>query len=145
MTRNLSVWNSLRPFSVGFDSIFEEFDRMLESTERYNSNYPPYNIRRINENDYKIEVALAGYSKDDIELELKDSTLSVRNKQKEKVVNDDSNEVIHKGISTRQFERAFTISEDIKVKNAELQNGLLNIDLERIIPDEKKARLINIS
>ena len=76
MTRNLSVWNSLRPFSVGFDSIFEEFDRMLESTERYNSNYPPYNIRKINENDYKIEVALAGYSKDDIELELKDSTLT---------------------------------------------------------------------
>ena len=104
MTRNLSVWNSLRPFSVGFDSIFEEFDRMLESTERYNSNYPPYNIRKINENDYKIEVALAGYSKDDIELELKDSTLTVRNKQKEKVVNDDSNGVIHKGISTRQFE-----------------------------------------
>jgi len=145
MTRNLSVWNSLRPFSVGFDSIFEEFDRMLESTERYNSNYPPYNIRKIDENDYKIEVALAGYSKDDIELELKDSTLTVRNKQKEKVVNDDSNGVIHKGTSTRQVERAFTISEDIKVKNAELQNGLLNIDLERIIPEEKKARLINIS
>ncbi len=59
MTRNLSVWNSLRPFSVGFDSIFEEFDRMLESTERHNSNYPPYNIHRINENNYKIEVALA--------------------------------------------------------------------------------------
>ena len=144
MTRNLSVWNSLRPFSVGFDSIFEEFDRMLESTERYNSNYPPYNIRKISDNDYKIEVALAGYSKDDIELELKDSTLTVRNKQKEKVVNDVSNDVIHKGISTRQFERAFTISEDIKVKNAELQNGLLNIVLERIVPEEKKARLINI-
>ncbi len=145
MTRNLSVWNSLRPFSVGFDSIFEEFDRMLESTERYNSNYPPYNIRKINENDYKIEVALAGYSKDDIELELKDSTLTVRNKAKEKIVNEDSNGVIHKGISTRQFERAFTISEDIKVKNAELNNGLLNIDLERIVPEEKRARLININ
>ena len=145
MTRNLSVWNSLRPFSVGFDSIFEEFDRMLESTERYNSNYPPYNIRKINENDYKIEVALAGYSKDDIELELKDSTLTVRNKQKEKVVNDDSNGVIHKGISTRQFERAFTIAEDIKVKNAELKNGLLLINLERIIPEEKKPRLIKVN
>lgn len=144
MTRNLSVWNSLRPFSVGFDSIFEEFDRMLESTERYNSNYPPYNIRRVNENDYKIEVALAGYSRDDIELELKENTLTVRNKKKEKVVNEEGNGVIHKGISTRQFERSFTISEDIKVKNAELINGLLNIDLERIVPEEKKARLINI-
>ena len=88
MTRNLSVWNSLRPFSVGFDSIFDEFDRMLESTERYSSNYPPYNIKRLNDTEYKIEVALAGYSKDDIELELKDSTLTVRNKPKEKIIND---------------------------------------------------------
>ena len=145
MTRDLSVWNSLRPFSVGFDSIFEEFDRMLESTERYSSNYPPYNIHKLNEKDYKIEIALAGYSKDDIELELKESTLTVRNKAKEKVIDEESNGVIHKGISTRQFERSFTISEDIKVKNAELNNGLLNIDLERIIPDEKKPRLIDIN
>jgi molecular chaperone IbpA len=145
MTRNLSVWNSLRPFSVGFDSIFEEFDRMLESTERYSSNYPPYNIHKLNEKDYKIEIALAGYSKDDIELEFKESTLTVRNKAKEKVVNEEGNGVIHKGISTRQFERSFTISEDIKVKNAELKNGLLNIDLERIIPEEKKSRLIEIN
>ena len=145
MTRNLSVWNSLKPFSVGFDSIFEEFDRMLDSTERYNSNYPPYNICKLNDNDYKIEVALAGYSRDDIEIELKDNTLTVRNKTKEKVVNDDSNGVIHKGISTRQFERTFTISEDIKVKNADLKNGLLSIDLERIVPEEKKPRLININ
>ena len=145
MTRNLSVWNSLRPFSVGFDSIFEEFDRMLESPERYNSNYPPYNIHKLSDNNYKIEVALAGFSKEDIELELKDSTLTIRNKTKEKVINDESNGVIHKGISTRQFERSFTISEDIKVKNAELKNGLLNIDLERIIPDEKKERVIKIS
>ena len=145
MTRNLSVWNSLRPFSVGFDSIFEEFDRMLESTERYNSNYPPYNIHKSNETNYKIEIALAGYSKDDIELELKENTLTVRNKTKEKVINENGNGVIHKGIATRQFERSFTISEDIKVKSAELKNGLLNIDLERIIPEEKKSRLIEIN
>ena len=138
MTRNLSVWNSLRPFSVGFDSIFDEFDRMLESTERYSSNYPPYNINKLNDNDYKIEVALAGYSKDDIELELKENTLTVRNKSKEKVINGESNGIIHKGISTRQFERSFTLSEDIKVKNAELKNGLLSVSLERIIPEEKK-------
>ena len=144
MNRNLSVWNSLRPFSVGFDSIFDEFDRMLESTERYSTNYPPYNIKRVNDTDYRIEVALAGYSKDDIEVELKDSALTVRNKSKEQTVDEKGNGVIHKGISTRQFERAFTISEDIKVKDAELKNGLLTIDLERIIPDEKKPRLIEI-
>ena len=144
MTRNLSVWNSLRPFSVGFDSIFDEFDRMLESTERYSTNYPPYNIKRVNDTNYRIEVALAGYDKDDIEVELKDSALTVRNKTKEQSIDEKGNGVIHKGISTRQFERAFTISEDIKVKDAELRNGLLTIDLERIIPDEKKPRLIDI-
>ena len=131
--------------ALSLNSMFEEFDRVLESTERYNSNYPPYNICKLSDNDYKIEVALAGHSKDDIELELKDSTLTVRNKIKEKVVNDESNGMIHKGISTRQFERSFTISEDIKVKHAELRNGLLNIDLERIVPEEKKSRLISIN
>ena len=144
MTRNLSVWNSLRPFSVGFDSIFDEFDRMLESTERYSTNYPPYNIKKVNDTDYRIEVALAGYDKDDIEVELKNSALTVRNKTKEQTIDEKGNGVIHKGISTRQFERAFTISEDIKVKDAELKNGLLTINLERIIPDEKKPRLIDI-
>ena len=144
MTRNLSIWNSLRPFSIGFDSIFDEFDRMLESTERYSSNYPPYNIKRLNDADYRIEVALAGYSKSDIEIELRDSALIVRNKAKEKMIDDKGDDVIHKGISTRQFERVFTISEDIKVKEAELKNGLLTIDLKRIIPDERKSRLINI-
>ena len=128
--------------SIGFDSMF---NRMMNfpSTQQ-ESGYPPYNIRKLNDNDYKIEIALAGYSRDDIELELKDSTLTVRNKTKEKVINEDANGVIHKGISTRQFERAFTISEDIKVKDAELKNGLLTIELERIIPDEKKPRLIEV-
>ena len=125
MNKNLSIWNSLRPYSIGFDSIFDEFDRMLESVDRghINTNYPPYNIKKIDENNYFIEVALAGFSKEDIDVELKDNTLTVRNKVKEKVIDGESNGVIHKGISTRQFERAFTIAEDIKVKNAELKNG----------------------
>ena len=144
MTRNLSVWNSLRPFSVGFDSIFDEFDRMLESSS-FNSNYPPYNIKKISESNYKIEVALAGFDKKDIEIELKENVLTIRSKNKNGAIDEKGNGVIHKGISTRQFERSFTISEDIKVKNAELKNGLLNISLERIIPEEKKSRLINIS
>ena len=147
MNKNLSIWNSLRPYSVGFDSIFDEFDRMLESVDRghINANYPPYNIKKIDENNYFIEVALAGFSKEDIDVELKDNTLTVRNKVKEKVIDGESNGVIHKGISTRQFERAFTIAEDIKVKNAELKNGLLLINLERIIPEEKKPRLIKVN
>ena len=121
MTRNLSVWNSLRPFSVGFDSMFDEFDRMLDSVDRghLNTNYPPYNIRKVEEDNYKIEIALAGFSKEDIEVEIKDRTLTVRNKTKEKVINEESNRVIHKGISTRQFDRSFTIAEDIKVTEVE--------------------------
>ena len=147
MNKNLSIWNSLLPYSIGFDSIFDEFDRMLESVDRghINTNYPPYNIKKIDENNYFIEVALAGFSKEDIDVELKDNTLTVRNKVKEKVIDGEANGVIHKGISTRQFERAFTIAEDIKVKNAELKNGLLLINLERIIPEEKKPRLIKVN
>ena len=144
MTNALTIFNQLRPHTIGYDSIFDHFNDMFESSG-LQTNYPPYDIIKQNDTKYDIQVALTGYSKEDIELELKENTLTVRNKQKEKVVNEDSNSVIHKGISTRQFERAFTISEDIKVKNAELQNGLLNIDLERIIPEEKKARLISIS
>ena len=143
MNRNISIWNSLRPFSVGFDSIFDEFDRMLESSE-FNSNYPPYNIKRESDNDYKIEVALAGFDKKDIEVEIKDSTLTIRNKNVEKVVDENGEDIIHKGISTRKFQRSFTISEEVKVKEAELKNGLLTINLEKIIPEEKKPRLINI-
>ena len=147
MNKNLSIWNSLRPYSVGFDSIFDEFDRMLESVDRghINANYPPYNIKKIDENNYFIEVALAGFSKEDIDVELKDNTLTIRNKVKEKVIDNEINGVIHKGISTRQFERAFTIAEDIKIKDAELKNGLLSINLERIIPEEKKPRLIKVN
>ena len=88
MTRNLSVWNSLRPFSVGFDSVFEEFDRMLGSSE-FNSNYPPYNIKKVKENEYKIEIALAGFDKKDIEIELKENTLTVRNNTKNETIDED--------------------------------------------------------
>ena len=105
MNRNLSVWNSLRPFSVGFDSIFDEFDRMLESTERYSSNYPPYNIKRVNDTDYRIEVALAGYGKDDIEIELKDSTLAVRNKATDKTIDEKVTGKLVDVLSSDQYPR----------------------------------------
>ena len=104
-----------------------------------------YNIRKVEEDNYKIEIALAGFSKEDIEVEIKDRTLTVRNKTKEKVINEESNRVIHKGISTRQFERSFTIAEDIKVTEVELVNGLLSISLEKLIPEEKKPRLIKVN
>ena len=141
MTRNPSVWNSLRPFSVGFDSIFDEFDKMLESSERYNSNYPPYNINRVGENDYKIEVALAGFDKKDIEVEVEDGTLSIRS------VKEDTSEArgeIYRGIAYRKFERKFTLADSVVVNGAKLKDGMLTINLERVVPEEKKPRTITV-
>ena len=140
MTRNLSVWNSLRPFSVGFDSIFEEFDRMLESTERYNSNYPPYNIRKEGDYNFVIELALAGLSKDDLEIEVADGNLSVRSKDKK----EEEGELLHRGISYRKFSRSWTLADDVVVNEAKMENGMLLIYLEHVVPEEKKPRLVKI-
>ena len=142
MTRNLSVWNSLRPFSVGFDSIF---DRFFDMDLTRDSGYPPYNIRKINEAQYVIEIALAGFSKDDIEVEVTEGSLTIRSKkldEKEEDTSEDS--YVHKGIAKRTFLRCWTLSDDIFVKGADLKDGMLVINLEKVIPEEKKPRLITI-
>ena len=109
------------------------------------SNYPPYNIRKTGQDKYSIEIALAGFNKKDVEVEFEDNLLTVRTKQIDKS-NDknDDGEIIHKGISQRQFARSFTIADDVKVDGAELKDGLLTIACERILPDHKKKRLIEI-
>ena len=142
MTRDLSIWNSLRPFSIGFNSLFDDFDRMLDSSE-FVSNYPPYNISEVKNNDYKIEVALAGFDKKDILVEAKDNTLTIRSKREDKT-NEEVDGVLHRGIARRQFVRSFALGEDIKVKDAQLNNGLLTVDLEREVPEHKKPRLIEV-
>ena len=126
-------------FSVGFDSIF---DRFFDMDTTRDSGYPPYNIRKINEAQYVIEIALAGFSKDDIEIELTEGNLAVRSKKEEETNGDDS--FVHKGIAKRSFLRSWTLSDDIFVKGADLKDGMLIIDLEKVIPDEKKPRLIQI-
>ena len=110
-----------------------------------NQNYPPYNIRKTGKDNYSIEVALAGFNKNDVEVEFEDNLLTVRTKQfnKSEDKNEDG-EIIHKGISQRQFARSFTIADDVKVNGAELKDGLLTIACERILPDHKKKRLIDI-
>ena len=129
-------------FSVGFDSIFERFFDMDTTRD---SGYPPYNIRKINEAQYVIEIALAGFSKDDIEVEVTEGSLTIRSKkldEKEEETSEDS--YVHKGIAKRTFLRCWTLSDDIFVKGADLKDGMLVINLEKVIPDEKKPRLINI-
>ena len=126
-------------FSVGFDSIF---DRFFDMDTTRDSGYPPYNIRKINEAQYVIEIALAGFSKDDIEIELTEGNLAVRSKKEEETNGDDS--FVHKGIAKRSFLRSWTLSDDIIVQGADLKDGMLIINLEKVIPDEKKPRLIQI-
>ena len=142
MTRDLSIWNSLRPFSIGFNSLFDDFDRMLDSSE-FVSNYPHYNINQVKDNDYKIEVALAGFDKKDILVEAKDNTLTIRSKREDKA-NKEVDGVVHRGIASRQFTRSFALGDNIKVNDAKLENGLLTVDLEREIPEEEKPRLIEL-
>ena len=145
-SKDLSIFNSLRPFSIGFDDMFDQFESMPgNGGMTMQSNYPPYNIRKTGKDNYSIEVALAGFNKKDVEVEFEDNILTVRTKQLNK--SDDQNvdsEIIHKGISQRQFARSFTIADDVKVNAAELKDGLLTIACERILPDHKKKRLIDI-
>ena len=127
------------PFTVGFDDLF---DRLFDIDVNNNS-YPPYNILKVDDYNYVIEMALAGFNKDQIEIEIADNELSVRSKIKELKDNENKN-LIHQGISKRSFVRKFTVSDEIRVKNADLNDGMLRIKLEKIIPDHKKPKLIPI-
>ena len=140
----LSIFNQLRPVSVGFDNVFDHFERMFEDDFRVPSiNYPPYNIVKTGTNKYDIEVALAGYNKKDIDVSYEDNMLHIKSKKEDKEDKDEDG-VIHKGIAKRYFSKSFTIADDVEVKGAELKDGLLKVSLERIVPESKKPRTINI-
>ena len=151
-SKDLSIFNSLRPFSIGFDDMFDQFENMLGNGGlTMQSNYPPYNIRKTGKDNYAIEVALAGFNKNDVEVEFEDNLLTVRTKQVNISENErqsakqiENGEIIHKGISQRQFARSFTIADDVKVSGAELKDGLLTIACEKIVPEHKKKKLIEI-
>ena len=144
MNKNLSIFNNLRPYTVGFDDWFDHFEHMMDdSFFRGNSNFPPYNIVKTGDNTYDIELALAGFSKKDIEVEYKENMLTVKSKKQDEAKDEDGN-VIHRGISKRMFNKSFTIANDVEVKGAELKDGLLKVSLERIIPEHKKAKTIDI-
>ena len=144
-SKDLSIFNSLRPFSIGFDDMFDQFESMLgNGSLGVQTNYPPYNIRNAGKDKYAIEVAVAGFNKNDVEVEYEDNLLTVRTKQVKKSEDKSSDEVIHRGISQRSFARSFTIADDVKVNGAELKDGLLTIACERIVPEHKKKKLIEI-
>ena len=144
--KDLSIFNSLRPFSIGFDDMFDQFESLLGNGGlSAQSNYPPYNIRKAGKDKYAIEVAVAGFNKDDVEVEYEDNLLTVKTKKVDKAVEKDMDgEIIHRGISQRSFSRSFTIADDIKVEGAEIKDGLLKINCEKIVPEQKKRKLIPI-
>lgn len=144
---NLSIFNQLKPVTVGFDPIFDRFERMFDddffNAPTFNTNYPPYNIVRTGDYTYDIELALAGFGKDDINVTYEDGTVTVKSVQETKE-SEGKDGTIYRGISKRQFTKSFTIADDVEVKGAELKDGLLRVSLERIIPEAKKARSIEV-
>ena len=132
-------FNQLTPYAVGYDKMFEHLNSYV-SNNVTSTGFPPYNISKGGDYNYVIEMALAGFSKKDIEIEVADGTLTIRSTKE----NEESEDTIHRGISYRKFNRKFTIADDIIVKDASLENGMLQINLERIVPEEKKPRLIEV-
>ena len=135
-------YNHMTPYAVGFDRTFDRlFDYVTHQAE--STGYPPYNIQKTEDYKFEIEMALAGFDKKDIEIEVAEGVLTVKSlKDKDTVATDDY--TLYKGISQRNFTRKFTLADDIIVKGAELKNGMLTINLERIVPEEKKPQLIAV-
>jgi len=123
MTKNqLSIFNQLRPVTVGFDNVFDHFERMFND-DFFNVptvNYPPYNIVKTGANEYNVEVALAGFSRDDVSVEFAEGILTIKSKDRtESDKKDQDGDIIHKGISKRYFSKSFTVSDEVEIKGAE--------------------------
>ena len=135
-----SLWRDISPFAVGFDRTFDTLE-LLASSRAKEANYPPYNIRKVSEDQYTIELAVAGFEEKDIDIELIEETLTILgNRPKES-----SDGLLHQGLAARDFIKKFVLSDDMVVKGAALSNGMLYVGVERIIPDEKKPRKIELT
>ena len=137
MTRNLSLAYP-RSLFVGFEPLFSELERLTSGTPGQD-NYPPHNIVRVDDENFMIEMAVAGFSKDDVEVELKAGTLTVTGSK-----SDDEREYAHKGISSRKFSKSFRLAEYVVVDDADLVNGILVVNLRVDIPEEKRPQKIKI-
>ena len=146
---NIINWESYKPFAaytVGFDSLLA---RIAEITiDKPDSNYPPYNIRKIDDLKYFIDLALAGFGKKDVSINYADNSLTIKsvkqnNPKTQKVENIDP--LLYRGISQRSFTRSFALADDVIVNDAKFENGLLSIELEKIVPEEKRPKEIKIS
>lgn len=123
------------PYTIGFDSFFNTLDSITGDVK----GYPHYNIKKLDDNKWNIELALAGFSKDDIEIEVKDNIMNIRGELKE-----ENNEFVYKGISSRKFSKSFTLAEFTECESAQMENGILSITLEKNIPEDKKPQKVKI-
>lgn len=122
-------------YTVGFDRLFSEMSTALVAGS---TNYPPHNIVKVDDDNYVIELAVAGFKQEDLDIKLKDSILTITGSR------EDKREYTHKGISSREFTRAFTLGEHVQVKGASLEDGILAIQLERVVPEDQRPRVITI-
>jgi molecular chaperone IbpA len=142
MTKTLTLRSldipSIHKFGIGFDNMFDELMRM---NSQQSLNYPPYNIVKNTEDSFDIEVAVSGFSEGEIEVNLDNRVLTIKGQKNEDLVA----EYLHKGISTRDFVREFTLAEHVEVIHASQKDGILTINLERIVPEDKKPKAIVIT
>lgn len=146
MTKLPSLFGQIKDFDkffVGFDEQFNRMAKLHDDLTKNIPNYPPYNIRKTGENTYSIEMAVAGFGQSEIDIELDDDKLIVRGNAASEDTEDTSN-YLFKGIANRAFTRAFAVDDHMEVKNAEMFNGMLKIVLERIIPEYKKPKKIEV-
>ena len=135
-----SFVNQIHRQAIGFDSLFEQLNRNFANSK--SDNYPPHNVVKLDDNHYVIEVAVAGFAEDEIDVELKENVLTVKGEQVKKEA---EVEYLHKGISARNFVRTFPLAEHIEVRGASVKNGILAVALEQIVPEEQKAKKIQIT
>ena len=145
MTSYTTVFNQLRndPFLVGFDQLFDRLVSSGAGTTQAAA-YPPYNIVKKSQDNFAIEIALAGFDEDEIEVSVKDDTLTIESK-KDHSASGGGEEYLHQGIAERNFKRTWTLSPTVRVTGASFKNGLLSVHLVNEIPEEKKPRKININ
>ena len=133
------VFDPFKNLTVGFDDIFDQLSSMSKYVNDI-PNYPPYNIKKVGKDKYQLDMALAGFSKDDVKVEVNDNTLTVSASSSDK--EDDS--YVHKGIAKRAFKRQWTLVEHLEVQDAKLKDGVLTVDMKLNLPYEKKPRTIKI-
>lgn len=132
---------SLHRHAIGFDTLFEQLNRTFANSKS-DSNYPPHNVVRIDDAHYVIELAVAGFAEDEINVELKDNILTVQGDQTRAEA---GIEYLYKGIGSRNFSRTFPLAEHIEVRGATVRNGILSIALEQIVPEEDRPKKIAIT